>query len=125
MAKKILVIEDNIALINLFKSILIEAGYKVEGAENGKIGLEKIEKFKPDLILLDILLPRVSGFEILKNLREIPSTYDLPVIVLSELGSEKNIKKCLELGAKDFLIKSNVHLEDILEKVKSVLGEKK
>lgn len=125
MASKILVIEDEESILKMLESVLKEAGFEVATATNGKVGLEKVSEFKPDLIFLDILMPVMNGFEVLKNLKVDDHGQNIPVIVLSNLGEESYERKAKALGADDFLVKTGVHLSDILDKVKKVLKQKK
>ena len=118
MAKKILVIEDDKSLLFMFRSMLEKAGFAVETAENGQIGLDKVDKFQPDLILLDIMLPVMDGYEVLKNLKPALSA---PIIVLTGLNNEEVEQKAKNFGADDFIRKDNIHLTELLEKVNSAL----
>lgn len=121
MSKKILIIEDEETISHMFASMLKEAGFKIETAENGKVGLEKIREFKPDLIMLDILMPEMNGYEVLKQLKSKDEQGHIPVLVLTSLSQEEQEKKARLLGAAGFLQKDNVHLKDILDKVNSFL----
>lgn len=117
---KILIIEDDEFLRGLLVKKLSEEGYEMEQAENGELGMELILKQKPDLVLLDLLLPTIHGFEVLSWLRERGGEVsDTPVIILSNLGNEEDIKKGYELGANDFLVKAKFTPQQIAEKIKS------
>lgn len=120
--KKILVIEDDLAILPMFRSMLKEAGFKVETAENGKIGLEKIEQFGPDLILLDILMPVMNGYDVLKQMKPNEKGEHIPVIVLTSLGQETDEDMARSLGANDFIRKTDVHLGDIVNKINKFLN---
>lgn len=121
MAKKILIIEDDKFLRELTTQKLIEEGYEVEKAVDGEEGLKKIKKYKPDLILLDLILPILDGFEVLSKAKEDPELAYIPVIIFSNLDERENMEKCLKLGAIDYLIKAHVTPGEIIEKIKNVL----
>lgn len=121
--KKILFIEDEAALQKTFSDILQRAGYKIISALNGEIGLRLAKTEKPDLILLDLILPKLSGFEVLEELKKDPQTKDIPVIILTNLEGVGDVDKVLELGATTYLVKAQYTLEEVLEKIKKTLGE--
>ncbi len=126
--KKILVIEDDKFLRDLIIAKLKEEDFDVIFAIDGEAGLKEARESKPDLILLDLILPTLNGYEVLKQIKEDPSVdiKSTPVIILSNLGQREDVKKGLDLGAIDFLIKANFTLSEIVEKVKEVLaGEAK
>ncbi len=123
MPKRILVIEDDPALLRMFESMLEEASFEVETARNGKLGLEKIKEYRPDLILLDVLMPVMDGYEVLKNLKTWEDGGKIPVIVLTSLGQEKDEKTARALGASDFLNKDDIHLAGILDKINKLLDK--
>ncbi|MDP3970156.1 MAG: response regulator [bacterium] len=119
--KKILLIEDEQALSNILKERLLDSGYDVKIAIQGEEGWQKTKKEKPDLVLLDILLPRLDGFVYLKRLRTHKSFNQIPVIILSNLGEDIDLDKGKELGAVDYLVKSNHTLDAILDRINKVL----
>ncbi|MEO5635110.1 MAG: response regulator [Candidatus Paceibacterota bacterium] len=123
MAKIVLIIEDDTFIQGLEATKLIKKGYAVLSA-NDSIGAFKILDVREDidLVLLDILLPGEDGFTILKKIREKKMTQKIPVIVFSNLSAEKDIKQAIELGANEFMIKSNFTLDDLAEKVKDLIG---
>ena len=123
MPKTILFIEDEPALQKTFGDILKQEGYEMISALDGEEGLRKVKEKKPDLILLDLILPKVCGFDILKQLKADPETEDIPIIVLTNLEGTGDIEKALELGATTYLVKASYSLEEVVEKVKKVLGE--
>jgi DNA-binding response OmpR family regulator len=123
MSKKILFIEDETALQKAFGSILKDKGYEVVSALDGETGLKLAKEQKPDLILLDVILPKIHGFEVLKKLKEEKETQQIPVIILTNLEDMENVGKALELGAMYYLIKAQYSLEEVLEKIKKALGE--
>jgi len=118
---KILIVEDDRFLRDLIAKKLTSEGFKINLALDGPEALESVEKEKPDLILLDIILPGVNGFEVLKKLKEMPAYQDIPVIILSNLSQADDVKKGTELGAVDFLIKAHFTPSEIVAKVRQVL----
>ena len=119
--KKILWVEDDVFLSGLIGQRFGGLGAVLFGANNGKEALEIAKMEKPDVILLDILLPGIGGFEILKELKDSSETKDIPVIILSNLSQKSDIEKGKELGAVSFLVKATVDLDEIVNEVKKVL----
>lgn len=118
MAKNILIVEDDEFLRGLLAKQLGSQGFTISEAINGREGEEKIKDLKPDLVLLDLLLPDVDGFEFLAKVKQDPAISSIPVIILSNLGQKEDIDKGLKLGATDFLIKAQFTPEEIVDKVK-------
>ena len=123
LQKRILVIEDDKFLRELIAQKLIKEGYETSEAVDGEEGIKKIKEEKPDLILLDLILPKVHGFEVLNKLKEDEETKDIPVIVLTNLEGIGDVEKAIELGATTYLVKANYSLEEVIEKIKKALGE--
>ncbi|MDO8265061.1 MAG: response regulator [Candidatus Parcubacteria bacterium] len=121
MPKKILFIEDETALQKTLGEVLIQEGYEVISALDGETGMELAETKNPDLILLDLILPKLNGFEVLEKLKENPATKNIPVIILTNLEKMEDIGKAMELGAKSYLVKSNYSLEEVLKKIKEII----
>jgi len=121
---KILFVDDDNFLRKVYKSELSEQGYEVILAADGDEGLEKAQISDPDLIILDMIMPRKNGFEVLTELQNNPKTENIPVIILSNLGQEDDIKKGLDLGAVDYLVKDNITLNVIVDKVNHYLNSK-
>ena len=121
--KKILFVEDESTLQKTFGEILKQEGYEMIPALDGEIGLRLAKTKKPDLILLDLILPKVHGFEVLNKLKEDEETKDIPVIVLTNLEGIGDVEKAIELGATTYLVKANYSLEEVIEKIKKALGE--
>ena len=115
--KKLMVVDDDRFITKVYSIKLAHEGYDVILAHNGEEALEKAKKDKPDLILLDLIMPRMDGFETLERLKKDPKLKKVPVLVLSNLGQETDIERATELGAKDYLVKSNISLKYILEKI--------
>ncbi|PIV14069.1 response regulator [bacterium (Candidatus Gribaldobacteria) CG03_land_8_20_14_0_80_36_40] len=121
--KKILFIEDESALQKTFGDILKNKGYGVLKALDGESGLRSAKGERPDLILLDLILPKMDGFEVLKELKENEETKNIPVIILTNLEETEDIQKALELGATTYLVKSSYTLEEVVNKIEKALGE--
>lgn len=121
---KVLVVEDEEILLTGLKEELESGGYEVEGAGDGVEGLEKVKSFKPHLILLDLLMPKMDGMEMLQKLKADSETRDVPVVILTNLSDYEKISEALSLGAMDYLVKANYKLEDLLDKVRTVLSRK-
>lgn len=119
--KKLLFVEDEAALQKSFGDFLGQKGYKVISAVDGEQGIKLAKAERPDLILLDLILPRKNGFEVLENLKKDDSTREIPVIVLTNLEEMENIEKALNLGATAYLVKTNYSLEEVLIKVERTL----
>jgi DNA-binding response OmpR family regulator len=122
--KKILMIEDDRFLRKVYKDKLKREGFEFSEATTGEEGLNKAIFEKPDLILLDLILPRKSGFDLLIELKKNPETEKIPIIVLSNLGQESDIKKGLSLGASDYLVKTEISLSEVVEKIKEQIYKK-
>jgi len=121
MAKKILIIEDDEFLRELIGQKLTREGYIIVEAEDGERGIEAVKKEKPDLVLLDLILPGVDGFEVLSQIKKDPSTAQVPVLILSNLGQKDDIERGLKLGAVDYLIKAQFTPGEIVKKIAKVL----
>lgn len=121
MAKKILIIEDDEFLRQLMKTKIMSSGFEVFSAVNGADGIEAIKKEVPDLILLDLVMPVMGGFEVLEKIKADSAMSSIPVIVLSNLGQQEEIDKGMKLGASDYLIKAQLTPEEIVEKVKLLI----
>lgn len=119
--KKVLLVEDDKMIIDMYTLKFTQEGYEVVQAENGKDGLDFAKKNMPDIILLDIILPQMDGFTVLKALKADAKTKGIPVVLLTNLGQDGDVKKGLELGAVDYLIKANFTPSQVVDKVKSVL----
>ena len=120
-ATKVLLVEDDKMIIDMYTLKFTQEGYDVVQAENGKDGLDLAKTSNPDIILLDIILPQMDGFTVLKELKADANLKDTPVVLLTNLGQDGDVKKGLELGANDYLIKANYTPSQVVDKVKSVL----
>jgi DNA-binding response OmpR family regulator len=123
--RKILLIEDDPFMRKLYRNKLMLAGFMVDEAISGEEGLNKIKAAKPDLVLLDIVLPRKSGFDVLVEIRGNEKTKDIPVLILSVLGQIQDIRKGLALGAQDYLVKSEITISEVVTKVRKYIKNKK
>jgi len=121
MAKKILLIEDDTLLVNMYKAKLVSEGFEIMIAHEGEKGLEMALKENPDLILLDMMLPKLSGEDFLKKLQSDPEASKIPVLVLSNLSNPKDSKTAISLGAKEYLVKANLTPGQVVEKVRKYL----
>ncbi len=119
--KKIIICEDEKVLQKALSIELLGAGFEVMSALDGEAGLELIKKEMPDLVLLDITMPKMSGFDVLQKLKENEPTKNIPVIILSNLGQDEDKEKGLTLGAKDYYVKSSTDLSLLTEKINSIL----
>jgi DNA-binding response OmpR family regulator len=122
--KKVLIVEDDQALLNLYDKKFINSGYTVIRAEDGQEGLDKAQSESPDVILLDIMLPVMNGFEVLKNLKKKNILDKIPVVILSNYGETKNITEGLVCGAIEYLIKVEHTPEEVVNVVEDALREK-
>lgn len=123
--KKILVAEDDAFLANAYKVKLTKAGYEVVVAADGQEALEALKNFTPDIILLDLIMPIKDGFSTLEELKKLPEFTKIPVLIASNLGQPEDIDRAMKLGAIDFIIKSEMSMESMLEKISSTLGKQK
>jgi len=121
MEQKILIIEDDRFLRQLISKKIGQEGYDVVEAVDGEEGIKKVETEKPDLILLDLILPGVDGFEVLSRVKKNSNTKHIPVIILSNLGQKEDVDRGLNLGAEDFLIKAHFTPTEIIIKIRNIL----
>jgi len=121
--QKVLLVEDDTFLSNIYKTKFVMEGFDVIVAEDGEVGLSLAKTKRPDIILLDILLPKKDGFTVLKELKEDKALKDIPVILLTNLGQKDDVNKGLELGAVDYLIKAHFKPSETVDKVRKVIGQ--
>lgn len=122
--KKILIIEDDLFIRELYERTLAQSGFEVVGAADGAEGLTLAKDKKPDLILLDIMLPKVHGIDVLKKLKAESQTKKIPVIILTNLGQENIVNQAFKIGAVSYLIKMHVSPYEIVNHVKNFLSKK-
>ena len=120
--KKILLVEDDDGLANVYKMRLETEGFSVRRVPNGEDALAAAIEFKPDLIVLDVMMPKVSGFDVLDILRNTPETANIKVVMLTALSQESDKEKAEKLGADDYMVKSQVVIADVVERIKHHLG---
>ncbi|MFH0857731.1 MAG: response regulator [Candidatus Magasanikbacteria bacterium] len=126
MAKKtenihVLIIEDDNFLANIYKTKFEMEGFKVSVADNGETGLADISKKNPDIVLLDILLPKMDGFTVLEHAKADKATKNIPIVLLTNLGQKDDVDKGLQLGAVDYLIKAHFKPSETVDKVRKIL----
>lgn len=120
--KKILLVEDDEALAAVYKSRLEIEGFETKEVNNGEEALSAAMAFKPDLILLDAMMPKISGFDVLDILRNTPELANIRVVMLTALSQPKDKERAESLGVNDYLVKSQVVIGDVIERVKFHLG---
>jgi DNA-binding response OmpR family regulator len=120
--KKILLVEDDVALSDVYKSRLDLEGFETRAVNNGEEALSAAIDFKPDLILLDAMMPKISGFDVLDILRNTAETANIRIIMLTALSQPKDKERAESLGVNDYLVKSQVVIGDVVERVKFHLG---
>ena len=121
-SKKILFVEDDDALAGVYLVRLQAEGFDVKRVANGEEALAAATEYKPDLVLLDVMMPKVSGFDVLDILRNTPETANLKVVMLTALSQEADRKRAEELGVDDYLVKSQVVITDVIDRLKHHLG---
>ncbi|MFW0838077.1 MAG: response regulator transcription factor [Candidatus Komeilibacteria bacterium] len=119
----ILLIEDDSFLLQMYATKLELAGFAVEVASDGAKGLQMAGKILPDLILLDLIMPKMDGFVVLEALKKNDNTKDIPVIILTNLGQREDVQKCLAMGAVDYMIKAHYVPAEVVSKIRAVLGQ--
>ena len=124
MHKKILLIEDDQFLAEIYVAKFNEAGFEISVAQDGYQGLKKAKEQKPDLILLDLIMPTMDGFDVLRCSKGDADLEGIPVIILSNLGEEEDVRKGLELGADDYLIKAHYTPTEVVAKVQEIFSKR-
>jgi DNA-binding response OmpR family regulator len=119
---KIVLVEDDEVLGKVMYEELIAGGFDVSRAMDGEAGLALINEKKPDLVLLDLLMPKMDGFTVLEKVKQSPVTRNIPVIILSMLNNDEDLKRGMKLGADDYLVKSQHAIGEIIEKVNAFLA---
>ncbi len=122
---KVLWVEDDKFLRNMIDQRLAPTGADLVSVTDGAKALETIKSYIPDIIMLDLLMPNVDGFEILKLVKSDESLKHIPVLVLSNLGQKEEVERCKKLGAEDFIIKATIGLDDIIPRIRAVLAKTK
>lgn len=119
---KILLVEDDLGLATVYKQRLEAEGFSVKHVPNGEDALSSAIAFKPDLIVLDVMMPKISGFDVLDILRNTPETTNVKVVMLTALSQPKDKEKATQLGADDYMVKSQVVIADVVDRIKHHLG---
>ena len=122
ISKKILIIEDEEILLGLLQKKLTKEGYRVLLARDGEVGLKIMNKEKPDLVLLDIIMPVKDGFEVMEVMHKDEKLNKIPIIIISNSGQPVELERAKALGARDWLIKTELDPQEVLEKVRGQLG---
>lgn len=121
--KIVLLVDDDTTLLEMYDERLKVEGFKIVQATDGDAALEKMREIRPDVILLDIMMPKVSGFEVLRQLKENPEFEDIPVLILTALIQDKDREQGKALGAADYIVKSETMPGEVIEKIKKVLEQ--
>lgn len=119
--KKILLVEDEPILSNLLRQRLEKENFQVTLARDGSEAIKSLKQEKPDLILMDIILPKISGFEVMEAMKSDPTLQSAPVVVISNLGQESDVERGQSLGAVGYFVKAQLSVEDLVSKVKEFL----
>lgn len=117
----VLIIEDEAMLAEMYATKFAMEGFAVDKALDGAAGLAKIKDLQPDIVLLDIIMPKLDGFAVLKSIRADPALKQTPVILLTNLGQDDDIRKGKKLGADDYFVKANHSPQEVVDKVKAIL----
>jgi DNA-binding response OmpR family regulator len=120
---KVLLIEDDYYIRDLYKTVFTKAGYTVDTAEDGEVGIEKNNRDKYDALLLDIMMPKMNGIEVLKTVRGSGNT--IPIFLITNLGQESVIKEAFELGADGYFMKSQVTVDELVKEITAFLDKMK
>ncbi|MGO3701647.1 MAG: response regulator [Candidatus Saccharimonadales bacterium] len=120
--KKILLVEDDTTLATVYRSRLEMEGFETKEVNNGEDALSAIQEYKPDLVLLDAMMPKISGFDVLDIIRNTPATANTRVIMLTALSQPKDKERAENLGVDEYLVKSQVVIGDVIARVKHHLG---
>ncbi|MDP2967044.1 MAG: response regulator [bacterium] len=123
MAKMILLIEDEEIMVNLLQRKLTQEGYEISVARDGEEGLKLMREALPDLVLLDIIMPKKGGFEVMEVMQKDKKIREIPVIIISNSGQPVELDRAKELGAKDWLIKTDFDPQEVLDKVVKQIGK--
>lgn len=118
---RILLVEDEPLLGNLLKQRLGREGFEVDLVRDGEKALEALSASPPDLMLLDIILPKISGFELMEKIQADPAMHNVPIVIVSNLGQETDLEKGRQLGAVGYFIKAKISMEDLVAQIKSFL----
>jgi DNA-binding response OmpR family regulator len=119
---KVLLVEDDPMVVRMYQRKLTMGGFDLRVAFNGEEGLAALAKNQPDIVLLDIMMPKMNGFEMLKRVKNDERWKNIPVVMLTNLGDRaEDVEKCKGLGALDYWVKANLHLQDLVERIKKII----
>lgn len=121
--KRILLVEDEEIIVDLLQRKLEKEGYEVIVTVDGEMGIERMKEIKPDLVLLDIVMPKMGGFEVMEKMREDPILKSIPVIIISNSGQPVELDRAKELGARDWLVKAEFDPQEVVDKVAKQIGK--
>ncbi len=121
--QKILIVEDEAILQKALQEILLQEDYEVVSALDGELGLKMAVSEAPDMILLDLIMPKMDGFEVLEALKKDEKTKKIPIIILTNLGGTEDVQKALVLGATNYVVKADHDLSEIVGKIKGIIGK--
>ncbi|MAG44755.1 response regulator [bacterium] len=121
--KKILIMEDDPFIARMYIKKLIKEGYTARQADNGIEGIDIMQTFLPDLVMLDIIMPQMDGFEVIRKLKDTKKFNKIPIVLLTNLGEKENIEKGLALGADDYIIKAHFTPEEAIARIKKILNK--
>lgn len=123
MAKKVLIVEDEQIILDLLQKKLIREGYETLVAKDGDEGLRVMRQNRPDIVLLDIIMPKVGGLEVMAEMQKDPELKKIPIIVISNSGQPVEIDKAQALGARDWLVKAEFNPQEVIEKIEKQIGK--
>ena len=121
-SSKILIIDDDPFILDMYVLKFTDNGFTIETASDGKAGLEKISSFKPDIVLLDVIMPKMDGFEVVKKLNEEKKEHPFKILFLTNFGQKEDVEKGMSMGADGYIIKANFTPTEVVEKVRELLG---
>jgi DNA-binding response OmpR family regulator len=122
---KILLVEDDPMVVKMYQRKLTMEGFSLTLAFNGEEGLEALKKDKPDIVLLDVMMPKMNGIEMLKIVKADANLKDVPVVILTNLGDrQEDVQKCKDIGAEDYWVKASMPLNEISRRIKNILADK-
>ena len=121
--KHILIVEDELSMQRALKNKLEQSGYKISVASDGAGALDEIRSKKPDLVLLDLIMPKLDGISVLREVKKDDELRNIPVVILTNLSTGDKVAEAMQLGTFDFLVKANYSLDDVLKKVRERIGE--
>jgi len=122
MAYKILLAEDDIQLVDMYKRKFELEGLEVHVAEDGQMAIDALNTFVPDIAVLDVMMPKVTGLEVLKHIRENPATKDMLAVILTNMGNESTAEEILKLGATEYIVKTDMTPLEVTNKIKEILS---